>query len=152
MAVCHFERGWPHTIAFSHPARENGTGMIDAWAFVVHMCVYGYGVREREREIRIYRHVRAQIHAVQVCMLHGFLVLDVLRCLMSMCGNCNVTIHVSVRPSIYPCTSCRFQTQIPLAPLLFPPAARPPPCQEFTKGGLVKGGLAIYVLSLYHYC
>ena len=24
--------------------------------------------------------------------------------------------------------------------------------QEFTKGGLVKGGLAIYVLLLYHHC
>ena len=24
--------------------------------------------------------------------------------------------------------------------------------REFAKGGLVKGGLAIYVLLLYHYC
>ena len=27
----------------------------------------------------------------------------------------------------------------------------PPEIREFTKGGFVKGGLAIYVLSLYYY-
>ena len=61
-------------------------------------------------------------------------------------------MHTYIYIYIYLCAGpagCRGFSAVSRTP---PPISKSPLNREFTKGGLVKGGLAIYVLLLYHYC